>query len=34
MLTRLDTPVDHFGDSTHELPGLSDPTYKCVSATD
>jgi hypothetical protein len=32
MLTRLDTPVDHFGDSTHELPGLSDPNYKGIVA--
>jgi hypothetical protein len=32
MLTRLDTPVDHFGDSTHELPGLSDSTYKGIAA--
>jgi len=32
MLTRLDTPVDHFGDSTHELPGLSDPAYKGIAA--
>jgi hypothetical protein len=28
MLARMGAPVDHFGDSTSELPGLSDPTFK------
>jgi hypothetical protein len=28
MLARMGTPVDAFGDSTGELPGLGDPSYK------
>jgi hypothetical protein len=28
MLARMGTPVDHFGDSTGELAGLSDPSFK------
>lgn len=28
LLARAGTPVPHFGDSTNELPGLSDPNYK------
>lgn len=27
MLVRMGTPVDHFADSTGELPGLNDPAY-------
>jgi hypothetical protein len=30
MLARMDTPVESFGDSTGELPGLGDPTFKGV----
>ncbi|MFN3651494.1 MAG: DUF1552 domain-containing protein [Armatimonadota bacterium] len=30
MLNRLGTPVERFGDSTAELPGLSDPAYRGV----
>ncbi|HZT42586.1 MAG TPA: DUF1552 domain-containing protein [Chthonomonadaceae bacterium] len=30
MLTRVGVPVEHFGDSVSELPGLSDPTFKGV----
>lgn len=32
MLTRMGTTVPAFGDSTGELPGLSDPTFKGVAA--
>ena len=28
MLKRMGTPVDHFSDSTGELPGLDDPAFK------
>jgi len=28
MLARVGAPVDHFGDCTGELPGLSDPRFK------
>jgi hypothetical protein len=27
ILLRMDTPLDHFGDSTAELPGLADAGY-------
>jgi hypothetical protein len=30
MLDRMGTPVEQFGDSTQELPGLSDPDFKGV----
>ncbi|MES2465534.1 MAG: DUF1552 domain-containing protein [Armatimonadota bacterium] len=32
VLKRMDLPVTAFGDSTGELPGLSDPTFKGVAA--
>jgi hypothetical protein len=28
MLGRIGTPVEKFGDSTGELPGLDDPEFK------
>jgi hypothetical protein len=31
MLVRMGTPVPHFGDSTAELPGLTDPNYKGIT---
>ena len=30
MLIRMETPLDHFGDSTGELPGLADPGFSGV----
>jgi hypothetical protein len=30
MLARMDTPVESFGDSTGELSGLADPSFKGV----
>jgi hypothetical protein len=32
LLKRMGTPVEHFGDSTAELPGLSDPNFKGMPA--
>jgi hypothetical protein len=32
MLTCMGTPVSHFGDSTGELAGLTDPAFKSVAA--
>jgi hypothetical protein len=32
MLNRMGTPVEKFGDSTGELPGLSDPEFKSAVA--
>jgi hypothetical protein len=31
MLVCIGTPVDHFGDSTGELPGLTDPDFTGVA---
>ena len=33
MLARMGTPMPAFGDSTEELPGLSDPSYKGLTPT-
>ncbi len=32
MLARIGVPVEHFGDSVGELPGLSDPAFKGIAA--
>ena len=32
ILVRMDTPLDHFGDSTGELPGLADAGFGGVTS--